>query len=175
MASISSFWEDNGAAVGSPPRGTTRVQGRSEVNFKNIDDSTTAYSSSPITTGNNSYSKWQFLALTGSFNTISNGKFWHSTGILGNGLTILFTGTSGYSTPSTTSLGATAMNITIPSGTAAASQTILFGTAGPEAANASTVTTSGYTQYCALQMLTTSAASPGDTSTCTFSLSFDES
>lgn len=82
------FQEDNGAATGSPAKGTTRTTGRAEVNWKNIDDSTTAYSSSPITAGNNSYSKYQFAKFTGTFNQILSGLFAHTAGTFGTGLTL---------------------------------------------------------------------------------------
>src|SRR5947209_4831844 len=77
-ASTFEFEEDNGAATGSPAKGTTRTAARTEANWKNIDDSTTAYSSSPITAGNNSYEKWQFGHFSGSFNQISAGLFAHT-------------------------------------------------------------------------------------------------
>ena len=38
MAATFSFSEDNGAATGSPARGTTTTASRSEANWKNIDD-----------------------------------------------------------------------------------------------------------------------------------------
>src|SRR5579859_1126702 len=68
MAATFEFEEDNGAATGSPLKGTTRTGARTDVNWKNIDDSTTAYSSSPITAGNNSFDKWQFGHFSGTYN-----------------------------------------------------------------------------------------------------------
>lgn len=175
MASAADFCEDNGAAAGTPPKGTTRTFRRTEVNWKNIDDSTTAYSSSPITTGLNSFEKWQFLAITGSFNQISLGKFGHTTGIFGAGLKLVTVITSGYHTPTTTTLS-TGVDITLSSGIADASQTVFFSPIGPEAAGQTgTVTfTSGYTQYFATQLITTTAASPGDTATATLTLQYTE-
>lgn len=175
MASEASFCEDNGAAAGTPAKGTTRTFRRTEVNWKNVDDSTTAYSSSPITTGNNSYEKWQFLAITGSYNQLSAGKFGHTTGIFGAGLKLVTVVTSGYHTPTTTTLSS-GVDITQPSGIAAASQTVYFSAVGPEAdAHLATFTSSsGYTQYFATQLQTTTAASPGDTSVCTMTLQYTE-
>ncbi len=47
MAATFEFEEDNGTQTGSPLKGTTRTAARTEVNWKNIDDSTTAYSLRP--------------------------------------------------------------------------------------------------------------------------------
>src|SRR2546423_1574238 len=80
--------EDHGAATGSPAKGTTRSTARTEVNWKNIDDSTTAYSSNPITAGNNSYDKWQFGHFSGTYNQILSGLFAHTATAFGTGLTL---------------------------------------------------------------------------------------
>lgn len=108
MAATFDWQEDNGAATGNPNKGTTRTTARTEVNWKNIDDSTTAYSSSPITAGNNSYSKYQFGKFTGTFNQILSGLFAHTATAFGTGLTLkgppaapntyIFTITSGNAT-----------------------------------------------------------------------------
>lgn len=112
MAATFEFEEDNGAATGNPAKGTTRTAARTEVNWKNIDDSTTAYSSSPITAGNNSYEKNQFGHFSGSFNQISAGLFAHTATAFGTGLTLkgtpaaggtyIFTITSGNATAGAT-------------------------------------------------------------------------
>lgn len=78
MAATFEFEEDNGTQTGSPTKGTTRTAARTESNWRNIDDSTTAYTSNPITAGNNSYSKWQFGHFSGTFNQILNGLFAHT-------------------------------------------------------------------------------------------------
>jgi hypothetical protein len=105
MPATFEFNEDNGAATGSPAKGTTRTTARTERNFKNIDDSTTAYSSSPIVAGNNSYTKYQFGKFTGTFNQVLNGKWSAHTapaGSLATGLTLHGKVTSTYTTPATT-------------------------------------------------------------------------
>lgn len=112
MAATYDWQEDNGAATGNPAKGTTRTTARSEVNWKNIDDSTTAYSSSPITAGSNSYEKFQFGKFTGTFNQISAGLFAHTLTAFGTGLTLkgipaspntyIFTITSGNATAAAT-------------------------------------------------------------------------
>jgi hypothetical protein len=175
MASAADFCEDNGAAAGSPAKGTSRTFRRTECNWKNIDDSTTAYSSSPITTGNNSYEKWQFLAITGTFNQLSAGLWGHTTGIFGAGLKLVTVVTSGYHSPVTTTLSS-GIDITQPSGLAAASQTVFFSQIGPEAGSHSGTSTmiSGYTEYLVTQLITTTSASPGDTSVATLTFQMTE-
>src|SRR5258708_39800007 len=79
------FEEDNGASTGSPAKGTTRTAARTEMNWKNIDDSTTAYSSNPITAGNNSYQKNQFGHYSGTFNQVSAGLYAHTAGTFPTG------------------------------------------------------------------------------------------
>lgn len=176
MASAADFVEDNGASAGSPPKGTTRTFRRTECNWKGShDDSTTAYSSSPITTGLASYEKWQCLGITGTFNQISAGKWGHTTGIFGAGLKLITVVTSGFHTPAT-AVNSTGVDITQPSGLADAFQTVFFSPIGPEAAGQTgTVTfTSGYSSYLMTQLVTTTAASPGDTSTATLTLQYTE-
>lgn len=174
MASAADFCEDNGNAAGSPPKGTSRTFRRSEMNFKNIDDSTTAYSSSPITTGSNSYEKWQFLAITGTFNQISAGKWGHTAGVLGAGLKLVTVVTSGYHTPTTTTLSS-GIDITTASGLDVAYQPVLFSTTGPCGTQCeTTLSATGYTEYLVTQLNTNTDASPGDTTSCTFTCSFTE-
>lgn len=174
MAATFEFNEDNGAATGSPSKGTTRNTAVTQVNWKNTDDVSTAYSSSPITAGNNSYTKYQFGKFTGTFNQISAGLWAHTSGTLGTGLTLKGVVTSTYATPSTTANAALTQNMTsaisIGSG-----QTVLFSTTGPEAASpTSTLSASGYTQYLATQLQTTGSAAAGDTATVTLTLQYNE-
>lgn len=175
MASAADFCEDNGAAAGTPAKGTTRTFRRTEVNWKNIDDSTTAYSSSPITTGLNSFEKWQFLAITGTYNQLSAGKVGHTTGIFGAGLKLVIAVTSGYHTPTATTLSS-GIDITLSSGIADASQTVFFSPIGPESAGQTGTFSivSGYSSYFATQLITTTSASAGDTATATLTMQYTE-
>jgi hypothetical protein len=173
--SAADFIEDNGALAGTPGKGTTRTFRRTEVNWKGIDDSTTAYSSSSVTTGLNSYIKYQALAITGTYNQLSAGKFGHTTGIFGAGLKLLLLVTSGYSTPTAT-LCSTGVDATSCSGLADASQTVWFSPIGPEAAGQTGTFSiaSGYTQYLVSQLVTNTLASAGDTATATLSIQYTE-
>lgn len=102
------FKEDNGAATGSPARGTVAGTTVTTCNWKNIDDATTtAYSASPITAGNNSFIKYQWGSFSGTYNTISAGLWSPHTapgGALATGLSLKGLVTSTYATPVTTAL-----------------------------------------------------------------------
>lgn len=182
MAATFEFEEDNGAATGSPAKGTTRTAARSEVNWKNIDDSTSAYSSNPITAGNNSYQKNQFGHFSGSYNQILTGLFAHTATAFGTGLTLKgvpnCTGDSDryiYVTPSTSADAGLTKDMTsaisISSGV-----TVCFSATGPEATGKATSITAnpGYTNYLTSQLQTTTSAAAGDTATVTLTLQYNE-
>lgn len=182
MAATFEFEEDNGTAAGSPAKGTTRTAARSEVNWKNIDDSTTAYSSSPITGGNNSFEKWQFGHFSGTFNQVLAGLFAHTAGAFGTGLTLkgtpACTGDGDrllYTTPSVTTNASLTTDMTtaiaIASGVA-----VCFGATGPEATGKATsmATNPCYTNFLTTQLQTTTGAAAGDTTTVTNTLQYQE-
>lgn len=174
MAATFEFNEDNGAATGSPSKGTTRNTAVTQMNWKNTDDVSTAYSSSPITAGNNSYIKYQFGKFTGTFNQILNGKWSpHTAGSLGTGLTLVGKVTSIYATPATSAMsGSTDYTSVVAIGSGAS---VSFHTTGPEGSSpTSTLSAAGYTQYLATQLQTSSSAAAGDTATVTGTLQYDE-
>lgn len=184
MAATFEFEEDNGTQTGSPLKGTTRTAARAEVNWKNIDDSTTAYSSSPITAGNNSFSKYQFGHFSGTFNSVSAGLFAHTSGTLGTGLTLKCSPTCTstatalvYATPSTTTNAALTSDQTTAIAIGSGLQ-VQFTAIGPEnsaSASATSLTTNPcYTNYLATQLQTTSSAAAGDTATVTLTLQYNE-
>lgn len=175
MAATFEFDEANGA-------GETITHGRAESNWKNIDDSTTAYTASPITAGNNSFDKWQYGHFSGTFNQILGGLWAHTAGALGAGLTLKASPTMtadanrlAYATPSATtnanlSYDATAV-IAIGSGKA-----VWFGATGPaNSGKAASMTTNPcYTNYLTTQLQTTGSAVAGDTATVTMTLQYQE-
>lgn len=175
-------WQsDHGASTGSPAKGTTRSTGRTDYNHKNTDDAATAYTASPISDGSNSYEIWGFGKFTGTFNQILNGKFAHTAGALGTGLTLkgppACTGDGDrllYTTPSTTANSNLTNNMTsaiaIGSGVA-----VCFSGTGPEATGKATSSTNAtsYTNFLTTQ-LQTSGASPGDTTQITLTLQYEE-
>ncbi len=182
MAATFEFEEDNGAASGSPAKGTTRTAARTEANWKNIDDSTTTYSSQPITAGNNSYQKNQFGHFSGTFNQISAGLFAHTAGSFPTGCTLKGVPTCSsdgtrylYVTPSTSADS----NLTTDMTTAIAIGSgvgVFFGATGPEATGkASSMTTNPcYTNFLTTQLQTTSSAPAGDIASQTLTLQYNE-
>lgn len=178
MAAIFYWCEDNGAATGTPAKGTTSTYNVSNVNWKNADDTTTAYTSSPITAGSNSYTKYQYVLFSGTFNQITNVKWQHTTGALtgsfGVGLTLKGVTTSGYATPGTAANGSLTYNIS-DTGDIATGWALPLGYNGPHYAGAhSTITGAGYSQYIATQLQTTASAAAGNTATMTFTVRYDE-
>lgn len=179
MASVFVFGEDNGAVVHVPQRGTTRTTGVSNVNWKNIDDTTTAYSSSVIAAGSNSYEKFQWGHWTGSYNSISSIKFQHVSGALGDGLTIkcFVSGSGLYTAPSTTTNASLLHNLT-STGAISTGLAVKIGILGPEHTGKGTSSASGalalYSEYIVTQLQTTTAASPGDITQCTFQMQWTE-
>ncbi len=182
MAATFEFEEDNGTQTGSPTKGTTRTAARTEANWKNIDDSTTAYSSNPIVAGNNSFQKPQFGHFSGTFNQILNGLFAHTATAFGTGLTlkgiqaIVSDATRWlYTTPLTSADSnlTTDMTSAIAIGSGIA---VWFGATGPEATGkaASMVTNPCYTNFLTTQLQTTSSAAAGDTANVTLTLQYDE-
>ena len=175
MAATFEWDESNGAAE-------TITHGRAETNWKNIDDSTTAYSANPITAGNNSFSKWLFGHFSGTYNQISAGLFAHTAGTMGTGLTIkgqpamtVDADRLAYSTPATSALAGLTFDQTAITAIALG-RAVWFGITGPAAAGkvASTTGNPAYTNYLTHQLQTTTAAAAGDTASATYTLRYNE-
>lgn len=182
MAATFAFDRDHGTQTGSPTKGTTRSAGVTDVNWKNSDTEATAYSSAPITAGNNSYENWLFGHFSGTYNQISAGLFAHTAGTLGTGLTLKGTPACTndasrllYTTPSTTAN--TALTTDMTSAVAIGSGvSVCFGATGPEATGKDTSTTANpaYTNYLTTQLQTSGSAAAGDTATVTLTLQYNE-
>lgn len=163
MASTQTWSEYNGV-------GQTETASRTEMNWKNIDDSTTAYSSSVITAGNNSFTKYQALKYGGTWNSLSALTYKVDNNAPATGLSIVGTVVTAYTTPATAASGDAAFSTT---GVAANfnSATTPFGVGTAS-------TTAGGTMYAnamRTQLQTTTAAGPGDTASRTFTASWTES
>lgn len=182
MAATFEFNRDTGTQTGSPTKGTTRTTAVTDTNWKNTDTYATAYSSAPITAGNNSYEIWNFGKFSGTFNQILAGLFAHTSTAFGTGLTLkgtpACTGDGDrllYTTPSATANAGLTTDMTtavaIGSGVA-----VFFGATGPEATGkASSMTTNPcYTNYLTTQLQTASNAAAGDTATVTLTLQYQE-
>lgn len=174
MASTCQFGEDNGAAAGSPPKGTTRTIPAAQVNWKNTDDVTTTPESSVILAGNNSYTKYQFARITGTFTSVGNGLWSHTAGTFGANLTLKGKVTSTYATPATAANAALTVDMTAVTAIGSG-QAVLFSTTGPEAASPSaTLGAAGYSQYLATQLQTAVGAASGATTVVTLTFQYDE-
>lgn len=163
MASTQTWSEYNGTSPG------TETGSRTEMNFKNIDDSTTAYSSSPITAGNNSFGKYQALKFAGTYNTLSALTYKVSNNAPQTGVSIVGSVVAAYTQPATTALGDAAFS------TSGASANFNNGTTPFAAGTSSTTTNPVYAQAMRSQMQTTSSAAPGDTTSVTFTAAWTES
>lgn len=159
MAATFQFSQTYGAAPGTPGD-IGDGSGGNYFNFKNIDDATPGnYGANPISAGNNSFEVYLRGHFTGTFNSISNLKFWASSLILtgyGTGASIKASVQGGgYATPTTT-----------PNADSAVPTTEGGALAPTYAAN--------FSQYVRLQLATAADASPGDGGTTTFTLKYDE-
>ena len=151
MASTQTWSEYNGASS------VTETGTRAEANWKNIDDSTTAYTASIITAGNNAFVKVQALKYAGVWNSLSAGTYKVSTAAPGTGQTVVAAVIVAGITSSATSSGYAAASTT---GTAFNfnSSTTPFG------AGTASTTASGtmYANAYATQLQTTISSAPGD-------------
>jgi len=175
VAATFEFDEANGA-------GETVTHARTETNWKNIDDSTTAYTSNPISAGNNSFDKWQYGHFSGTYNQILAGLWAHTATAFGTGLTLKASPTMtadgdrlAYATPSTT----TNANLTYDATAVTAigsGKAVWFGATGPASSGkaASTTSNPAYTNYLTTQLQTTGSAAAGDTATVTLTLEYQE-
>lgn len=177
MALTFEYDEDNLA-------GPTTTHGLTQTDWKNVDDTTTAPTASPIVVTNNSYEKWQFGHFTGTYNQIEAGLFAHTVGAIGANITLKgFTamGVDGdrelYTTPSTT----TNANLSFtdnPVIAITAGRAVFFGLTGPTSAGKAATLTTGppfWTNYLVTQLQTATGAAAGDITTVTLALRYDES
>lgn len=168
MASTQTWSEGNGANA------ATETTSRSEANWKRIDDSTTAYSSSPINSTNNenSMTKYQMLKFAGTWNSLSALTYKIDNNAPATGLSIVGAVVTSGTTPATTASGDSAMSTT---GAAANFTSSSFGYAAGTAS--STASGTMYTNALRTQLQTTSsyAGGPGDITTRTITATWTES
>lgn len=168
MASTQTLSEGNGASA------ATETTSRAEMNLKRIDDSTTAYGSSPINSSNNenSMTKYQMVKFAGTWNSLSALTVKIDNNAPATGLSFVGSVVTAGTTPATTASGDSAMSTT---GLAANFTSSSFG----YAAGTSSSTASGtmYTNALRLQLQTTSsyAGGPGDITSRTITWSWTES
>jgi hypothetical protein len=148
----------------------TETTSRAEANWKNIDDSTTAYSSSPITAGNNSFTKYQAVKFAGTWNSLSALTYKVSSNAPGTGLSVVAAVVTSGTTPSTSASGDSAAST---SGTSAN-----FNNSSTPYGAGTSSTTAGGTMYANVyrtQLQTTGSAAPGDITSVTITASWTES
>ena len=168
MASTQTISEGNGASAG------TETGSRTENNWKRIDDSTTAYTSSPINSTNNenSMTKYQMLKFAGTWNSLSALTVKIDNNAPATGLSIVGSVVTAGTTPATTASGDGALSTT---GLAANFTSSTFG----YAAGTSSTTAGGtmYTNALRSQLQTTSsyAGGPGDITSRTITWQWTES
>lgn len=165
MASTQTWSEGNGASAG------TETTSRTECNWKNIDDSTTAYSASPITAGNNSFSKAQAIKFGGTYNTLSALSYKIDNNAPATGVSIVGSVVSVAFTPSTTATGDSALSTTGISANFTGGTWSAAFAAGTSTSTANPV----YGQVLRTQLQTTGSAGPGDITTRTITATWTES
>lgn len=153
-----------------------------EINWKNIDDNSTAYSSSPITATNNSFEIWLAGKMSGTFNQISAGLYEHTATAFGTGLTLkgakAMTADGDrltYATPSASTNANLTRDITAVTAIASGA-TVYFGATGASTSGkAATMTTNPcWTNYLTTQLQTAGTAAAGDTAQVTLTLQYNE-
>lgn len=171
MAATTTWYEQNGAASGSPAGGTPTVV--TTCDWKSADAAATSRAEAPVSAGENSYHKYNYVGFTGTFNEISDVLFAHTSGTLGTGISLKGKVTSTYETPSTAALsGATDITSTteIESG-----MDVELSLSGPNGtSHAPAQNGECYTQYLVTQVQTTNEASAGDSGTVTLTVQYNE-
>jgi hypothetical protein len=168
MATTHSWTEGNGSGAG------TLTANRTDSNWKNIDDSTSAYSSYPInsSTNSNSFSKYQCIIFSGTWNSLSALTYKIDNNNPATGLSIVGSVVTSGATPSTVATGDSAMSTTGLSANFVSSST-------PYGTGTSSSTASGtiYANMLRTQLQTTSgyAAGVGDIASRTITASWTES
>ncbi len=163
MAATFNWMQYNGSNTAETTLGT----GGNLFNFKTTDTPGTAgYDTNPITAGNNSFEVYLKGEWTGSFNSVDNLRFWMSTDFSPNdGLSVNWcpNGTTGYAEPVTA--GSTVADTSVPESDPESENLYIGGESGGSA------TSDGdKSDYCVLQLQTTTAAAAGDTSLAEFTL-----
>ena len=176
MAATFAWGEAHGATYNAS------VTTPTDCNWKNIDDSTTAYTTVPVVAGTNSYTKYQFGILSGTWNQILNGKWAHTAGALSSMTLIGAPSGASQLTFAQPAIATAAASLTVDmtATTAIGSGTVVyFGPTSPnQAAKTASVLVGGgnpvYTNYLATQLQVAGGASAGDTASITVTLSYDE-
>lgn len=168
MASTQTWSEGNGTNA------ATETTSRTEANWKRIDDSTTAYTSSPINSSNNenSMTKYQAIKFAGTWNSISALTYRIDNNAPATGLSIVGAVVTSGTTPSTTSSGDSAMST---SGLSANLTTTTMGYAAGTSSSTASGTIYGNALRTQLQTTSSYAGGPGDIVSRTITAQWTES
>lgn len=154
MSASFQFSESNGVTP-------TVTDGVTSINFGNVDSPNIVPASHPVTAGNNSYEKWVRGHFYGTYNAVSNLKFYLSAGAYVTGEQIMAAVNASFATPVATTSAVATSPVPTSLGTALA----------PTAPGSSP----SYSGYITLQLQTTSSTPPGNVNQKTFTLQYDES
>lgn len=168
MASTQTWSEGNGASA------ATETVSRTEANWKRIDDSTTAYSSSPInaTNNENSMTKYQAIKFAGTYNTLSVLTYKVDNNAPATGLSIVGVVVIVGTTPATTASGDAALSTT---GLAANFTTANMGYGTGSPTSTGSVVVYGNALRSQLQTTSSYTGGPGDITTRTITATWTES
>lgn len=155
MATTTTISEGNGANA------ATETTSRAENNWKRIDDSTTAYSASPInaTNNENSMTKYQAIKFGGTYNTLSVLTVKIDNNAPATGLSIVGNVVTAGVTPSTTASGDPALSTT---GLAANFTSTTLGYAAGTATSSASAVVYGNALRSQLQTTSSYGGGPGD-------------
>ena len=167
MAATFNWCEDHGAATGSPAKGTTRDGFGASTNYalncnwKTADDTNvTAHSAAAIgPPPDNSYEKFQYLKITGSFTSVSAMKWTCHANRAALSFPVpdspyvklMGQVTGQYTTPSR-SLNSSLLTDFTKQVWAHQGLPVRFSPTGPEGTTADTLSAAGYTQYLVSQL-----------------------
>jgi hypothetical protein len=194
MAATFEWYESNGAGetqtnlnAGGVTTPGVMWKNADSVTGDNTNGGGTDYQSNPITATQNSYEKYLFAKISGTWTTITNGLFAHTSGAMPTGCTLYGPPTMttdanrlSYSTPATTTTKLSTTNnmttaISIGSGVA-----VWFGATGPAnsgkaATFASATANPCYSNYLTTQVRTDGTAVAGEpAASIVMSLRYDE-
>lgn len=153
MAATFQWAESNGA-------GQTVTDGISNLNYGNVDAVNITPASNPITAGNNSFEKWNRGKFSGTYNSVTNLKFYKSAGAYVTGEDIKAAVNAAYATPTASTSSVATVTVPTTLGTALV----------PTAPGASP----SYSGYITSQLQTTVSTPPGNVNQKTFTLQYDE-
>ena len=153
MAATFQHSESNGA-------GEAVTNGIANTNFGNTDGPNLSAPNNRIIAGNNSFEKWYRGRFSGTFTSISNLRFFKSSGALPANVDVKAAADAAYATPVDTTSAVATVDVPTVEGSALTP--------------AAPVGNPAFSGYITMQMQTTVAATPGAVPTQTFTLKYDE-